>query len=147
MEPFDHIEDVYPPGRRRLAVSIAYEASQEAFQLFAQALSESVSMAASTLFFFIVAAAPWLAIGYLLIAMNPNFIEEHWYLSFLVCFFVVYLAKFLVSFALDLFNRVAERIWGRAYIRRVPRWLITGHLRRNTRDLTWSMSQMKGALK
>ncbi|KAI8656883.1 HET domain-containing protein [Fusarium sp. Ph1] len=146
MEPFDHIQDVHPPGSRRLAISIAYEASQEAFQLLVQALSESVSMAASTLFFFIVAAAPWLAIWYLLIAVNPNFIEEHWYLSFFVCFFVVYLAKFLVSFALDLFNRVAERIWGRAYIRRIPRWLMTGHLRRATRDLTWSMSQIKGAL-
>ncbi|RSM08593.1 hypothetical protein CEP52_004608 [Fusarium oligoseptatum] len=147
MEPFDHIQDAYPPRGRHLALSIAYEASQEAFQLLVQALSESLSMAASTLLFFVVAAAPWLAIGYLLISMNPNFLEEHWYLSLLVCFLVIYTAKFLASFVLGLCNRVAERIWGRAYIRRIPRWLLTGQLRRATRDLTWSMSQIESALK
>ena len=145
MEPFDHIQDVRHPESRRLAVSIAYEASQEAFQLLVQALYESVSIAASVVVFFIVAASPWLVVAYLFAATNPRIIEEHWFLAFFICYSVVYLIKFLVSAALDLFNRVAERIWGRAYIRRIPRWLITGHLRRTTRDLTWSMSQVNKA--
>lgn len=58
---------------------------------------------------------------------------------------MLFLIRFLASVALDLLNRLAERIWGRAYIRRIPRWLITGHLRQSTRDLTWSMSQVKEA--
>lgn len=145
MEPFDRIEDVYPPGRPRLAVAIAYEASQEAFQLLVQALYESVSIAASVVVFFIVAASPWLAVAYLFAATNPRIIEEHWFLAFFICYSVVYLIKLLASAVLDLLNRVAERIWGRAYIRRIPRWLITGHLRRATRDMTWSMSQVKKA--
>ncbi|KAF5025123.1 hypothetical protein F66182_2824 [Fusarium sp. NRRL 66182] len=145
MEPFDSVGNAAPREKQPLLSSIVCEAAREAIQPVTQGLYQTVCMIAAYTLVLVVQISPNMTTFYLFFRLAPSFLESHWYLVFVISFTATYMARCLFSLLLDLFNCFAERTWGRAYMRRLPKWMASRDLKRATRDLRSSFSDLPSA--
>ncbi|KAH6889762.1 heterokaryon incompatibility protein-domain-containing protein, partial [Thelonectria olida] len=141
MYVFDYDDGLQRRRNRRLLISIVFEAARETLQLLARAAYGVICQWTSFILFIVVQVTPFWAIIYLYYTLWPNIFDEvHWLILAIPVLIVTYITRSLFTLALGLFHSFAVRRWGRAYARRIPRWMISEQLQDTTRDLKLSFS-------
>ncbi|KAF5011725.1 hypothetical protein FDECE_2185 [Fusarium decemcellulare] len=129
-------DDPHRPQGWRFTLTIAAEAAKEAGRVILGQMYDTFCMWIAFVMVMLIQVIPLFITLYLVQLVVPDYVNKiHWMILVIPGILLTYLMRSLFQTILNAFNRFAERQWGRAYRRRLPKWLITKNLRDTTKNL------------
>ncbi|KAF4461619.1 heterokaryon incompatibility [Fusarium albosuccineum] len=135
MDQLDY-DDPHRPQGWRFTLTIAAEAAKEAGRVILGQMYDTFCMWIAFVMVMLIQVIPLFITLYLVQLVVPDYVNKiHWMILVIPGILLTYLMRSLFQTILNVFNRFAEKQWGRAYRRRLPKWLITKNLRDTTKNL------------
>ncbi|KAH6995011.1 heterokaryon incompatibility protein-domain-containing protein [Ilyonectria destructans] len=118
-----------PPRNRHVLLFIILDAARESLWAFARWLYNSICNAVAVILIGIVHVTP-LYILRLLYHLHLQHImgKFDWTVMAIPAFLATFISRCLFTLMVESLNSVAERLWGRAYVRRIPKWMVSKRL-------------------